>query len=119
MIKSVFRKIVNAIKLLFAHKNKYYVQEKNVLYPLNNSPGKYIFYCPGCKSNHLINTNFNGHQITGKLNKPTVKPSVLSKGNAKLGTPNCHSYITDGKIEFLPDCTHELAGKTVDLRPID
>lgn len=27
----------------------------------------------------------------------------------------CHSFITDGRIQFLSDCTHALAGKTVDL----
>lgn len=27
----------------------------------------------------------------------------------------CHSYITDGQIQYLSDCTHELAGKTVPL----
>lgn len=27
----------------------------------------------------------------------------------------CHSVVTDGKIAFCSDCTHEMAGKTVDL----
>lgn len=27
----------------------------------------------------------------------------------------CHSFVTDGKILFLGDCTHALAGKTVEL----
>jgi hypothetical protein len=30
----------------------------------------------------------------------------------------CHSYVTDGKIRFLDDCTHELAGKTVELEDV-
>jgi len=30
----------------------------------------------------------------------------------------CYSYITDGRIQFLSDCTHELANQTVDLPPI-
>jgi len=30
----------------------------------------------------------------------------------------CHSFITDGKIQFLSDCTHHLAGQTVDLNDI-
>ena len=29
----------------------------------------------------------------------------------------CHSYIKDGQIQFLTDCTHALAGKTVPLEP--
>lgn len=31
----------------------------------------------------------------------------------------CHSYVRDGNIEFLGDCTHRLAGKTVPLPPVD
>lgn len=27
----------------------------------------------------------------------------------------CHSIITDGRISFCTDCTHELAGQNVDL----
>lgn len=30
----------------------------------------------------------------------------------------CHSFVTAGRIEFLPDCTHALAGQTVDLPEI-
>ena len=27
----------------------------------------------------------------------------------------CHSFITDGRIQYLGDCTHPLAGQTLDL----
>jgi len=27
----------------------------------------------------------------------------------------CYSFVTAGRIQFLSDCTHILAGKTVDL----
>lgn len=27
----------------------------------------------------------------------------------------CHSFVTNGRIQFLNDCTHALAGQTVDL----
>jgi len=30
----------------------------------------------------------------------------------------CHSFVTDGRIQFLGDCTHNLAGQTVDLPEI-
>lgn len=30
----------------------------------------------------------------------------------------CHSFIRDGRIQFLDDCTHALAGTTVDLPEI-
>jgi hypothetical protein len=33
-------------------------------------------------------------------------------------TPRCHSFVTDGRIQFLSDSTHALAGQTVDLPEI-
>lgn len=27
----------------------------------------------------------------------------------------CHSFVTDGKIQFLGDCTHKLVGQVVDI----
>ena len=53
----------------------------------------------------------------GNLDKPTFRPSLLNY----IDTPNgrrCHSWITDGCIEFLGDCTHALKGQTVDLPEI-
>lgn len=31
----------------------------------------------------------------------------------------CHSYVRDGKIEFLNDCTHALSGQTVELPEVN
>lgn len=31
----------------------------------------------------------------------------------------CHSFVRAGRIQFLDDCTHALAGQTVDLPEID
>ncbi|WP_027489383.1 DUF6527 family protein [Rhodanobacter sp. OR92] len=31
----------------------------------------------------------------------------------------CHSFVRDGRIQFLGDCTHALAGQTVDLPEIE
>lgn len=51
----------------------------------------------------------------GDTERPTLKPSLLSR------TPEvtCHTWITDGKVQFLPDSTHELAGQTLDLLEVD
>ena len=83
--------------------------------------GELGFYCPGCDCIHFINDNETkivGNMPVWEFNKdfekPTVRASVLVWNN----TMRCHSFITDGKIEFLSDCTHELAGKTVDLPEI-
>ena len=53
----------------------------------------------------------------GSTDAPTLRPSVLTQGtNAKSPTFfRCHSWINDGAAQFLGDCSHELAGKTVVL----
>ncbi|GAB0156239.1 hypothetical protein CHRYSEOSP005_15030 [Chryseobacterium sp. Alg-005] len=79
--------------------------------------GYYMFDCPGCKCSHYVNTNDKWGNVVwdfnGNLDKPTVRPSILVHPNHKNG--RCHSFITDGKIQYLIDCDHELAGETVEL----
>lgn len=55
----------------------------------------------------------------GSMDEPTVKPSILTKGRDEKGEHVCHSFVNDGRVQFLGDCTHELAGQTVDLLDID
>ncbi len=93
---------------------------------LNDDPQLPIaFYCPGCECNHGINETW---KITFNSDKPTVSPSILVKHGKYLDLDRpietykkivCHSFIRDGKIEFLNDCTHELAGKTVEMKLFD
>lgn len=71
----------------------------------------YMFNCPGCKEIHVPNQTWG---FNGDLDKPTFTPSILVTHPGKP-SPRCHSFVTDGKIQFLNDCTHELAGKTVEL----
>ena len=91
-----------------------------------------IFWCPGCNMYHGISTNppapmweFNGNRAA-----PTFHPSLMIKmgpecnpytGLAIKGQKDrvCHSFIVDGEIRFLNDCTHKLAGKTVKMVYID
>lgn len=54
----------------------------------------------------------------GSIDKPTFKPSILSFGGTD-GTERCHSFVTDGKVQFLSDCTHAYAGTTLDLLDVD
>lgn len=82
---------------------------------------RYSFYCPGCGCSHGFSKAWS---FNGDFEKPTIKPSILvtwedfvdhddhTKGTKKY---RCHSFITDGKIRFLGDCTHKLAGQTVEL----
>jgi hypothetical protein len=57
----------------------------------------------------------------GSVDKPTLKPSVLTTMTQPNGTVRmrCHSWVNDGQIQFLSDATHEFANQTVDLLDVD
>lgn len=52
----------------------------------------------------------------GNLERPTLSPSILQRQSGKI--PLCHSFLRDGRWQFLGDCTHALAGQTVDMVPV-
>lgn len=98
--------------------------------------GELGFICPGCKCRHFVNDNQtqipnlpHNHIWTfnGDFDKPTIRDSVLTRNyqfnpNTKkhdLEVERCHSYVTNGMIQFLPDCQHSLAGQTVELPEIN
>jgi Family of unknown function (DUF6527) len=92
-----------------------------VLEKLDGDPFNYAFYCPGCECDHGFNTDtakkpcwtFNGDMI-----RPTISPSLLIRwGRGDKPPKVCHSFVRDGQIQFLADCAHKLAGKTVALEP--
>lgn len=67
--------------------------------------------CPGCKEIHQITVGGErGWTFTGEREAPTFHPSILT-----LGTKRCHSMMSGGKMQFMDDCWHELAGKTVEV----
>jgi len=104
----------------------------------------FMFWCPGCKTAHGMPTG-DGPRPRWGFNRnpdaPTFTPSILVRGHdftekglsdleawREAGCPRheagfkfdgrdtvCHSFVTDGKIQFLSDCTHALAGQTIDL----
>lgn len=80
------------------------------------------FECPACRELHIIPIRgpraweWNGDPV-----RPTLAPSLLVRME-RLGGPTpriCHSFVRDGSILFLNDCTHALAGQTVPLVPPD
>jgi hypothetical protein len=86
----------------------------------------YFFYCPGCREVHSLNHSW---KFNGDIIRPTFTPSILVWRDAipdaierfkEYRKPyHCHSFITDGRIQFLSDCTHDLAGQTIDLPLFD
>lgn len=101
--------------------------------------GHFLFWCPGCEDVHVVGTTWG---FNGDFNRPTATPSLLvtsghfspgrAPGRACWCTYNaehpddpapfkcqrCHTYIANGEIQFLADCTHALAGHTVPIPPL-
>ena len=112
---------------------------------VNDERGDYYavkFICPGCGYSHHVTTQHTDarHAVprwtfNDDYERPTLAPSLLMRSETwtppvtaenldewnKAPWPQtkvpyvCHSFITDGRIQFLGDCTHALAGQTVDL----
>lgn len=81
----------------------------------------YLFECVGCGISHSFkifeNDIARGWTFNGDLEKPTFTPSLLVRfpyGKDQKEVV-CHSFVTDGRIQYLNDCTHEQAGKTIEL----
>ena len=91
--------------------------------------GRLVFMCPGCNMPHAV-----GHsgtpplwQWNGDRESPTLSPSVLVTWSEPSDDPKkfddpahdvprvCHSFVRGGRIQFLTDSTHALAGQEVDL----
>lgn len=96
----------------------------------------FVFWCPGCVCGHGVwTTKRNGVSAVWSFNdnmeKPTFNPSILVRhkrdvtddeakrimSGEKLDIPEtvCHSFVRDGCIQYLGDCTHEFAGKTIPM----
>jgi hypothetical protein len=60
-------------------------------------------------------------EFNGDLERPTLSPSILARADwgPERRPMVCHSFVRDGRIEFLSDCTHAFAGKTVDLPEVE
>lgn len=102
--------------------------------------GGLMYWCQGCEEVHVIHHGNGRWTWNGDTEKPTFSPSVLVKSghyaaghkagddcwctyNAKAA-PNertpykcgvCHTFINNGMVQFLGDCTHQYAGQTLPL----
>lgn len=83
--------------------------------------GGQIFWCPGCDSAHQVNTSPKSNWTwNGDMDRPTFSPSILvtcewHTEDDTMKDDRCHSFVKDGQIQFLSDCTHAKAGQTVDI----
>ena len=72
-----------------------------------------LFWCPGCDEPHAPRVSgANPWTWNDDRDKPTLSPSVLVTDNQGA---RCHSFVQDGQIQFLDDCTHALKGQTVPI----
>lgn len=94
-------------------------------------PERWYFYCPGCMAHyvgkgmpadeakqhaiHCLNVK-DVHRFNQNPESPTFEPSLMFDF---VPGYRCHSYVRNGQIEFLTDCTHKLAGQTVPLPEIE
>lgn len=85
-----------------------------------------VFTCPGCGHPHAVRVSCTvpGRPLwgwNGDRERPTFTPSLLVRYDFTDGRPHvvCHSFVTDGRVRFLSDCTHAHAGETLDLPECD
>lgn len=83
------------------------------------NPCGWMIDCPACECSHHFDSRwtFNGNQ-----ERPTFAPSMLVHEWPHEPTEpgfrkqmRCHSFVRDGRIQYLDDCTHAMKGQTVDL----
>jgi len=88
----------------------------------NDGGPDYIFECPACGCSHGIWNKMpdgtHGWDFDGNMEHPTISPSIYVESGDEHGHTICHSFVKNGMIQYLSDCTHELAGKTIELSEI-
>lgn len=102
--------------------------------------GRLGFWCPSCGEAHWISIAPQHWTWNGRSELPTFTPSILVRSGHYLdgvkageegcwcrynadhpedGIPfsclRCHSFVTDGRIQYLSDCSHHLADQTIPI----
>ena len=68
--------------------------------------GKVAFWCPGCNCMHAVGVQDGCSPRwtwNGSGDAPTFKPSILVTYDRPSGKDICHSFVTEGRIQFLGD----------------
>lgn len=82
------------------------------------------FYCSGCEESHgfvVVRKGSKGPVWTWdeNLESPTFSPSLKITSSWKGKERICHLFLKSGKIQYLADCTHSFAGKTIEPEDLD
>lgn len=81
--------------------------------------GRYGHWCPGCDKPHFFNISAQDHpqgkkwDFNGDVVKPTFSPDM--RVDDERGNVVCRYYLTDGRLQFMGDCTHVYRNRTVPL----
>jgi hypothetical protein len=96
----------------------------------------YYIWCVGCKHVHFFPTSLKYYEqserlqkaerkpvwnFSGTLDKPTFSPSLREyywRPPEGTEVTICHIIVTDGRVQFCPDCPHALANQTLELELI-
>lgn len=70
----------------------------------------------GTRDNHYRGAVWSWN---GDIEKPTLKPSILTYPKFAGQEFRCHSFVNDGQVKFLSDCSHDNANKTLELLDIE
>ena len=79
--------------------------------------GRLFFRCPACGEQHRAIIHPTAWSWNYDLIAPTIEPSVRVEWTAGEDEICCHTTITNGRIYYWPDSTHEMAGQTVEMVP--
>ncbi len=90
-----------------------------------DEPWGWRFWCPGCKDHHALPVEAGmpdgsrGWAFDGNEAEPTFSPSVLVRSRWIGSERVCHLFVRSGRLQYLGDCTHALAGQGVPMVDLD
>lgn len=83
---------------------------------LRNYEDGFFWWCPACEEMHPLPYK-QGWTWDGNLETPTFTPSF--KHDWYWGEERkhliCHYIMTAGKVSYCSDCTHSMAGQTIEM----
>lgn len=105
---------------LFYNNKRYEIDPQQRVFVMeNNGQKSATLYMPGLPAPVFINLS-GPHPVwgwNGDVYNPTFTPSILTRmpwgadGHVIVN----HVFVRNGLIQYLGDCTHEYAGKTMEL----
>jgi hypothetical protein len=104
------------------------IKVKELLRP-DGAHYSWCFVCPACRAVHQCDDRwtFNGNHeaptfgpLVDADGKPITSCSIMVNGDLSCpGRPRCHSHVTDGRIQYCGDCTHDKSGQTLEIQDWD